>query len=60
MSLTAHLLPDLPPAKRTVENPNARINGWCSRCREWTLRNRRECCLWCDKPLLDEPGGERL
>jgi hypothetical protein len=60
MGLTAHLVPEIPPAERTVENPNPAINGWCSRCREWTLRSRAERCLWCDRPLRDEPGGERL
>jgi hypothetical protein len=46
--------------RRRAGNPCEAINGWCTRCGEWTVRGPREECRWCDKPLLDRPGGERL
>jgi hypothetical protein len=51
---------EIPRARRTDRNPNAAVCGWCTRCKEWAVRGRRNECMFCDKPLLDEPGGERL
>jgi hypothetical protein len=29
-------------------NPNPKLNAWCPRCEEWTLRTNRQECSWCD------------
>jgi hypothetical protein len=37
-------------------NPNPKLNAWCPRCEEWTLRTNRNECLFCDGRLREGPS----
>jgi hypothetical protein len=37
-------------------NPNPKLNAWCPRCEQWTLRTKRHECLFCDGRLREEPS----